>query len=588
MKRLQKLSKYSIQLRMIGMMLVCWFVPFLLVAGVAGYYMSGNYFDIQVKAQRTQLKFDSEVCADRLNRLIDEAKKISYDKSIEETYTAYQEKTVGKEALIVSGNAYLRDHYSRNEGFQTAVLWFQDSPKTINCNVYNERIQGSYAQVRQYWKEDHETVREYAEKLNTETGFCIADGRIYMVRNLLNKSYEKMGVLVLRLNKEYCFGKFLNPLFDTSVTIQLNDSKASVAGELMEGEEIAQYYHQYDSGYVKKKGDLYLYQKLDQPSYDLEVLVKYNNISSSLPFYGYQYIIIGMVIFLIPLLLYVIRTFRKEVSLPVEAMMTGSKEIEQGNLGYQVTYKAESSEFAYLIINFNRMSEKLKEQFQHIYEEELALRDARIMALQSHINPHFMNNTLEIINWEARLGGMPKVSKMIEALSTLMDATIDRKKEHEVPLSKEMAYVQAYLYIVKERFGKRLTVEINLPEEIMELSVPRLILQPVIENAIEHGVAKRGNGIVKLDGWREQDYLYLEVANDGGLTGEEKEKIKRLLTPEYDTSKESSGNLGIANVNQRLKIMYGENSGLRIFEKEGGQVATRLTIYIGKQTKKIQ
>ncbi len=149
------------------------------------------------------------MCADRLNRLIDEAKKISYDKSIEETYTAYQEKTVGKEALIVSGNAYLRDHYSRNEGFQTAVLWFQDSPKTINCNVYNERIQGSYAQVRQYWKEDHETVREYAEKLNTETGFCIADGRIYMVRNLLNKSYEKMGVLVLRLNKEYCFGKFL-------------------------------------------------------------------------------------------------------------------------------------------------------------------------------------------------------------------------------------------------------------------------------------------------------------------------------------------------------------------------------------------
>ena len=101
-------------------------------------------------------------------------------------------------------------------------------------------------------------------------------------------------------------------------------------------------------------------------------------------------------------------------------------------------------------------------------------------------------------------------------------------------------------------------------------------------------MAKRGNGIVKLDGWREQDYLYLEVANDGGLTGEEKEKIKRLLTPEYDTSKESSGNLGIANVNQRLKIMYGENSGLRIFEKEGGQVATRLTIYIGKQTKKIQ
>ena len=99
------------------------------------------------------------------------------------------------------------------------------------------------------------------------------------------------------------------------------------------------------------------------------------------------------------------------------------------------------------------MSGRLKYQFDHIYEEELALKDARIMALQSHINPHFMNNTLEIINWEARLAGNDKVSEMISSLGTLLDAALDRKKQPEVPLKEELTYVKAYLFIMKERLA---------------------------------------------------------------------------------------------------------------------------------------
>ena len=99
------------------------------------------------------------------------------------------------------------------------------------------------------------------------------------------------------------------------------------------------------------------------------------------------------------------------------------------------------------------MSKVLKNWFDHIYEEELALRDAqKIMALQSHLNPHFMNNTLEIINWEARLSGNEKVSQMIGALATIMNAGIDRKHEPQVTLSQEMSYVDAYLYIISGAF----------------------------------------------------------------------------------------------------------------------------------------
>ena len=106
-------------------------------------------------------------------------------------------------------------------------------------------------------------------------------------------------------------------------------------------------------------------------------------------------------------------------------------------------------------IGFVQNQGRLKYQFDHIYEEELALKDARIMALQSHINPHFMNNTLEIINWEARLAGNDKVS--IRSLGTLLDAALDRKKQPEVPLKEELTYVKAYLFIRRAYgFGKYL------------------------------------------------------------------------------------------------------------------------------------
>ena len=221
-------------------------------------------------------------------------------------------------------------------------------------------------------------------------------------------------------------------------------------------------------------------------------------------------------------------------------------------------------------IGFVQNQGRLKYQFDHIYEEELALKDARIMALQSHINPHFMNNTLEIINWEARLAGNDKVSEMISSLGILLDAALDRKKQPEVPLKEELTYVKAYLFIMKERFGKRLEVTLEIPEELYQEKVPRLILQPVIENAIAHGVQVQGTGKVRITGKKEQDFLILAVHNDGTMTEEDEARIERLLKPDYNTSRESSGNLGIANVNQRLRILYGEESGLSIFEKNDG------------------
>lgn len=171
---------------------------------------------------------------------------------------------------------------------------------------------------------------------------------------------------------------------------------------------------------------------------------------------------------------------------------------------------------------------------------------------------------------------------MIEALSTLLDAAIDRRRVPEISLSEEMIHVNAYLYITSQRLGKRLKVEKELPEEIMWIQVPRLILQPIIENAIEHGIVPRGSGKIVIRGQRQENYLYIDIINDGEFTEEDERKVKRLLSPDYDTSQESSGNMGIANVNQRLKIIYGESCGLCIHSCGQDQTCSTLTILVQK------
>lgn len=211
------------------------------------------------------------------------------------------------------------------------------------------------------------------------------------------------------------------------------------------------------------------------------------------------------------------------------------------------------------------MSKQLKSQFDKIYLEEVALRDARIMALQSQINPHFLNNTLEIINWEARLNGNYKVSGMIEALSTMLGETMNRKEQQFHSIAEEMAYADAYLYIISQRFGSKFRCVKQMDETLFNVQVPRLIIQPIVENAVEHGmdIARQGRLEIRLYK-RDDGYLSIEVEDNGRLTMEDRKKIERLLSPDTDVSREKRVSLGIRNVDQRLKMIYGTDCGLFI------------------------
>lgn len=544
-------------------------------------YMLNSEEANQMERLTVQAEMSLDTCQERLKGVVADSRQASYDRVLYDAYWDLRNGKISDRVFFNEVQVYLDTQYGHNKNCSIAVLMLTEEETEDKYTSYNFTTGGSYQMIQTFYEEDGAFVLSYAEKLDTAVGYVMCgDDRLYVVRNLMDRNFRPWGVLVNRVYLDYCFEPVLKFQEDFPVRVELNETPVLSTGKNDIWKGALKMNFEDESGYLFDRDRVYTYGHAENDDFRLELILNASKKELFSPLYGYLYVVCVMILCLVPMLLLFLWLSRKYLSRPIGELMESAAQIEKGNLGYQLDTNTGSQEFEYLRESFNKMSKRLKYQFDHIYEEELALRDAKIMALQSHINPHFMNNTLEIINWEARLSGNEKISKMIEALSTLMDAAIDRRKLPEIPLLEEMLHVNAYLYIISQRFGKRLTVKKELPEEIMCIHVPRLILQPIIENAIEHGIVPRGSGTIVIRGRREADYLYIDIINDGEFTKEDEERVQRLLAPDYDTSRESSGNMGIANVNQRLKILYGESCGLSIMKCGEDQTCSTLTIFV--------
>lgn len=215
----------------------------------------------------------------------------------------------------------------------------------------------------------------------------------------------------------------------------------------------------------------------------------------------------------------------------------------------------------------------MKNQFDRSYLEQQATQRAQIKALESQINPHFLNNTLEIINWEARLAENERVSAMIEALSTMLKAALDRDGRNKIPLTEELGYVDAYLYIIHERLGDKFKVYKEIDEGILRQLIPRLILQPLVENAVEHDISARHGGALTVRAYRREEKMVLEVEHDGSMTPEDRENIRRLLSDSADCESQ----VGLRNVSRRLRLLYAEEGSLTVEEIRPGTILARVS-----------
>lgn len=576
----------SVKWKMVSMILIYWALPFVLMLALVGHIMADRQEKTGLERLAAQLQMDNQNSIERIDSAISDSRQATYDRTLYGYYDEFRKGSANFDTVYNRGQYYMAKQFGKRKEISSSIFMLLRAPKIYKMTSYNSSAGGSYNQLKMFWEKDCDDVLEFAKNLDTSIGLYLSEGRLYLVRNLVDSAtYCPWGLLVHRLNLNYCFESLLNFYENTNVKIVLDGKRIIAQGKEEIWKDAPEAASTGTAKYSIADKKAYICHMVKGSDFTLSTVIEADTGALFNPLYDYRYMLLAMTLFLLPMVALFWWMSTRYLTDPLKLMVGQAKEIESGNLGYQLEKDTRSQEFEYLRESYNHMSSTLKYQFDHIYEEELALRDARIMALQSHINPHFMNNTLEIINWEARLGENEKVSRMIEALSVLMNAAMDRKKLPEITLSEEMIYVDAYLYITSERLGKRFHVEKEMDENTMNCMVPRLIMQPVIENAVKHGVIPRGEGIVTIRSYLEDDYLILEVKNDGEISEKDREKISRLLASDYDTSKETSLNLGIANVNQRLRIIYGDQCGLQIEEVSRGCVISKIRIAAGDSEK---
>lgn len=575
-KQTRERKKPSLGLELVGIVLACWILPVAIIALVAGYFTSNN-INRQIVSTITS-SVDSAVKASRskVEAAVAASRNASYNPAVKQAYYSYLQNK-DKELLYDSLTGFLVQQYKYDDNFLAAMLFRCEEPDRLYY-TYNDVYAASYANVRVYEEQAHSTAKQIAAGLGTGIQFINKNGKIYMVRNLVdsNRAFEPFAVLVLELNTQTMFGGIENVIWKTSANVWLDNTPITLGGtnkapEALRGAP--------ESGLYEGENDYTAYGVQQINGIRFAHIITVDKLSLMQQLMGFRTVFFWVIALVVPLLGFAAYFFYSNVSRPVLGLLGGTRHIEQGELGYQIAMRCGNREFQHLTNSFNDMSERLKYQFERIYNEELALRDAKIMAMQSQINPHFLNNTLEIINWEARLADNVKVSRMIEALSTMLDAAMDRKGKQLVRLSEEMMYVDAYLYIISERLGKRLTVRKEIDEALLSREVPRLVMQPILENAVEHGVQRCQQGSIAIRVYTGADgALVLEVENDGEVTKEDEEQIARLLAPDYDARGESASSLGICNVNQRVRMIFGENSGLFLAKNAKGNAVARIII----------
>lgn len=253
------------------------------------------------------------------------------------------------------------------------------------------------------------------------------------------------------------------------------------------------------------------------------------------------------------------------VKRPLEEIV---RQLEQVDIDHPEPFAVENSvgEIEYLAEKITEMSRKITHLINQVYKAEIKSKDAQIEALISQINPHFLYNTLQLIKTESIQGKAQEVSGTVNCLSRFLRYTINNRKLY-VPLYEELEHIQVYVEIYKKRFPGKYTLVIDAEEGTGEILVPKLILQPVVENSVKHGMRKKeGPGIITITIKDGEDLTV--VIEDNGV-GMEKEAVGRLFA-DIHNRKENEGHVGLYNVQERLELGGGEGYGIVKIESEKG------------------
>ena len=558
-KRLFGSIRHSLRAQIGLIVLLSYLTPVVLLGVFTGGFMMKRLENQTRMAVTSGAEQAWTMTEQNIERTLNLARDATYDGELTDTWQRWKDGSIGNSEYTRLCRSYLERKYSREPLLSFAACFPVSNPEMIRY-IRGETLDGS-GELEKL----RETVQIMGEQLDTRCRFFRFGERIYLVRNLLNLRMERFGMLILGINEAQLFQP-LNELgtdWDAQVAFQLDDCGdpenqwVDLAQGLTDDGREKLYYTRLSAD---RENSLNLQLTMDRRKQYSEI-------------YTFRLLLLVMALLLIPIMVLIGIYLSRRIVKPLTLLSAASRRIEEGEPGVTVPLNG-GDELGRLGRSFSKMSLRLKELIDKTYKEEIELKNAQILALQSRINPHFINNALEDINWQARMEGSESISSMVTSLSVLLNATMARQDRRLVTLREEMEVAEAYIYFIQQRFGPDLTMNREIEEKALDGILPLLTIQPLLENAVEHGIAPAGGGTITIRCSLNDACMHIAIINTGRETGkEDRERIEAALH-----GQPTGKHLGLANIVNRLRLIYGESVEIRVDTDTPGQTTVSIVI----------
>lgn len=475
-------------------------------------------------------------------------------------------------------NVFLKAAITRNEIESICIV--SNSKRFFTFDNNNDT---DTSNIRSVVKQNYTNIREEVAVSNGKAVwfFNSRNGIVqnaYLIRMIYHKdTYKEIGLLVVQINMEFLDSVLqgLESEVMQNTTILSPDNEVILyknKAAMDKYEQVIKKIPYNKDSFVDKKNNIFVaYTTLSDPNWRIVTYIPLNQLYSDVGELRNRIIMMCLVSILILSVVSIIMSF--DMIKPINQLVKAMKGMNIDNISDSYIEIERRDELGFLHKTFNNMTKEIDHLVTWIYREQITRKEAEIKALQSQINPHFLFNTLESINWMAQLNNVPEISETVSDLSTLMEASIGRD-DRLITIEEEFIYIDKYIALLKRRFEERLTLIKEVDPKVLYLKIPRLLIQPLIENAVYHGVeSSRGKGIISLTARIKEELMVIEVIDNGnGISADDLIKLNKGLDMDNDTyfkslSSKKNKSIGIDNVNRRIKLFYGEKYGIKIESK---------------------
>lgn len=450
----------------------------------------------------------------------------------------------------------------------TDTIWF------TNALSANENIQISPPHVQSLFKNRHPWVITLSRKVNfrinqrMEVGVLMIDMNFSMIEDLLNgvRLGRKGYVFLLDENNNLVYHHQQQLIYSGVKEEHLEGIDGRNRGSFVQQEASGEsrVLTVYSARHVNwKLVGVYYLSDLSAEQRDLTQFILLT-------------VVIGMLIF-ISVSFYMTDRITK----PIAELEDSMRAVEMGDFNTQIDVQGEY-EVVQLARRFNLMTLQIKSLMGQVVEEQEAKRKSELSALQAQINPHFLYNTLDSVIWMAENGKHQEVVKMVTSLARLFRISISRGR-NVISVKEELAHAENYLTIQKMRYKDQFEYRFEVDDSILGYKTQKLLLQPIIENAIYHGIRQMvDEGEIIIRAYEKEAVLYFEV-EDNGLGMHEEVRAGILANKDVKADEVRVGGVGVTNVYERIKLMYGENYGINIESEieEGTKITLSIPVVKG-------